>query len=181
VVIITSDHGEEFNEHGWLGHTVTLYDEALRVPLIVHGPGVQRGLVVNKTTDLTQVLPLIMQLTGLRDPYGRNEPRFGQGAYGHTHAFGNHRYSWRTDSWSFLTLSDFTYGQRHFTHPPSLFNNPAEQENLISLDPDRAAQMQDEMEHFAGRQIKLYGRMTAGETVLDKQRLKRLRELGYVN
>ncbi len=38
VVVITSDHGEEFWEHGGLGHATTLYDEQVRVPLMVRAP-----------------------------------------------------------------------------------------------------------------------------------------------
>ena len=42
VVILTSDHGEEFLTHGWLGHTRSLFDELIRVPLIIRLPlGVQ--------------------------------------------------------------------------------------------------------------------------------------------
>ncbi len=39
VVVVTADHGEEFLEHGGLGHGHTLYDELLRVPLLVRFPG----------------------------------------------------------------------------------------------------------------------------------------------
>ncbi len=39
VVVVTADHGEEFLEHGGLGHGHTLYDELLRVPLLVRLPG----------------------------------------------------------------------------------------------------------------------------------------------
>jgi arylsulfatase len=38
-VVVTADHGEEFLTHGWLGHTRTLYEELVRVPLIVRPPG----------------------------------------------------------------------------------------------------------------------------------------------
>jgi arylsulfatase A-like enzyme len=39
VVIVTSDHGEEFLEHGRLKHGPHLYEESIRVPLLVHAPG----------------------------------------------------------------------------------------------------------------------------------------------
>ncbi len=38
-IIVTSDHGEEFGEHGMWGHGITLYNEMLHVPLIVKAPG----------------------------------------------------------------------------------------------------------------------------------------------
>ena len=39
IVVLTSDHGEEFLDHGGLEHGHTLYDEMLHVPLIVRVPG----------------------------------------------------------------------------------------------------------------------------------------------
>ena len=49
LVIITADHGEEFGEHGGIGHGQTLHDEVLHVPLIIRWPGheprVETGLV----------------------------------------------------------------------------------------------------------------------------------------
>ena len=39
IVVVTSDHGEEFGEHGDVEHSRTVYDEVLRVPLILRAPG----------------------------------------------------------------------------------------------------------------------------------------------
>src|SRR5678809_755435 len=39
IVIITADHGEEFGEHGSMGHGRTLHQEVLRVPLVIAAPG----------------------------------------------------------------------------------------------------------------------------------------------
>ncbi|MEM6572567.1 MAG: sulfatase [Planctomycetota bacterium] len=43
LVVITSDHGEEFGEHGQYGHGNSLYEEQLAVPLLVRGPRTYRG------------------------------------------------------------------------------------------------------------------------------------------
>ena len=45
LLVVTADHGEEFGEHGGRYHAFTLYDEVLRVPLVLFGPGVERQLV----------------------------------------------------------------------------------------------------------------------------------------
>jgi arylsulfatase A-like enzyme len=46
VTFITADHGEQFYDHGKVGHApIAIYDEIARVPLIVHGPGVEVGEV----------------------------------------------------------------------------------------------------------------------------------------
>ncbi|MGH9366850.1 MAG: sulfatase family protein, partial [Thermoanaerobaculia bacterium] len=58
-VVFLSEHGEEFMEHGFLGHGWSLYDELLKVPLIVAGPGVSAGRVVLEPVGLIDLLPTL--------------------------------------------------------------------------------------------------------------------------
>ncbi len=71
IVVVTADHGEEFDEHGFMSHGDTLYDTALHVPLIVLGPGVPAGRVVDDAVSLLDVAPTILALARLP-----GEPRF---------------------------------------------------------------------------------------------------------
>jgi arylsulfatase A-like enzyme len=69
VVVVTSDHGEEFFEHGQKGHRNALYDESIRVPLIVRYPAnVPAGAVVHRQVRLLDVAPTIFELTGTPPP-----------------------------------------------------------------------------------------------------------------
>ena len=45
LIVIVSDHGEEFLEHNGIGHGETLFQEVLRIPLIMSGPGIERGMI----------------------------------------------------------------------------------------------------------------------------------------
>jgi arylsulfatase A-like enzyme len=66
IVVITSDHGEGFGEHGWSGHGFDLHDEALLVPLVVRAPGVvPPGLVVEEQVALADLAPTLLDLAGL--------------------------------------------------------------------------------------------------------------------
>ncbi len=65
LVVLTADHGEEFLEHGGKGHRATLYDEVIRVPLILNGPGVPVGRVVDTPVSLADVAPTVLQVTSL--------------------------------------------------------------------------------------------------------------------
>jgi arylsulfatase A-like enzyme len=65
LVVLTADHGEEFLDHGRLGHTRTLYDELVRVPLIVRGPGTEAGTVVETPVSLVALMPTILDLAGI--------------------------------------------------------------------------------------------------------------------
>jgi arylsulfatase A-like enzyme len=69
VVIVLSDHGEEFLEHGRLGHSKSLYDELLRVPLVMVGPGIETGRVAEQVQG-TDLFPTVAALLGLEAPPG---------------------------------------------------------------------------------------------------------------
>lgn len=64
LVIITSDHGEEFYEHGHIYHAHSLYDELLRVPLIFVGPGVTPG-VYRTQVGLVDIAPTVLGALGV--------------------------------------------------------------------------------------------------------------------
>jgi arylsulfatase A-like enzyme len=64
-VIITSDHGDEFNEHGGLSHDDKLYSELIDVPLLIYGAG-ENGLCTD-ITGTVHIPPTVLQLFGL-DP-----------------------------------------------------------------------------------------------------------------
>ncbi len=68
-LIITADHGEAFGEHGTRFHTKTLYDELLRVPLIIWGPGIA-ARTFDEPVSLVDLGPTILQLFGLEVPPG---------------------------------------------------------------------------------------------------------------
>jgi arylsulfatase A-like enzyme len=70
IIVFTSDHGEEFNEHGFMGwHSHTLYDELLRVPLIVRLPrGEHAGVTVEGVTQGVDIAPMILEAAGVPRP-----------------------------------------------------------------------------------------------------------------
>ncbi|MBN1827136.1 MAG: sulfatase [Candidatus Eisenbacteria bacterium] len=70
LVVLLSDHGEEFKEHGRLSHTKTLYDELIRIPLLVSGPGFARGALVSSAVRTVDVLPTVLRAAGVGTPAG---------------------------------------------------------------------------------------------------------------
>ncbi len=66
-LVLTSDHGEEFLEHGRLGHT-QLFPESLWVPLIVVHPGLEPGRRIASPVELADVAPTLLDLAGLEAP-----------------------------------------------------------------------------------------------------------------
>jgi phosphoglycerol transferase MdoB-like AlkP superfamily enzyme len=68
--VIYGDHGEAFGEHeGNYGHTLFIYEENVRVPLLVALPGVWHGSTrVKRIASLIDVAPTLLDLLGLRAP-----------------------------------------------------------------------------------------------------------------
>jgi arylsulfatase A-like enzyme len=76
IVVVTSDHGEEFFEHGMKGHGKTLYEEIVRIPLVMRYPRrIAPGTVVAEQVRLMDVAPTILGLAKVPPPAG-----FGSGA-----------------------------------------------------------------------------------------------------
>jgi len=68
VVVVTSDHGEEMLEHGRVGHGFTLYEEVIRVPLIVSVPWRTERHDVREVVRLIDLAPTLLELADIRPP-----------------------------------------------------------------------------------------------------------------
>jgi arylsulfatase A-like enzyme len=66
-VVLAADHGEAFGEHGSYHHASTLYDELLRVPLLILGPGIAPSRD-STPVSLIDVGPTVLDLFGLGTP-----------------------------------------------------------------------------------------------------------------
>lgn len=70
VVVFLSDHGEELRDHGGWQHGTTLYQEQVRVPLIVRFPDLPRGVRLPGPARQIDVLPTLADYLGLPLPEG---------------------------------------------------------------------------------------------------------------
>ncbi|MDG2306290.1 MAG: sulfatase [Candidatus Binatia bacterium] len=69
IVIVTSDHGEEFGHHSWGGHGFGLWDEAVLVPLVIRAPGIiAPGTVIDSQVGLVDLVPTVLDLAGVGLP-----------------------------------------------------------------------------------------------------------------
>jgi len=66
LLLLTGDHGEELGDHGGAYHGATLYEEVLRVPLLLAGPGVAAGRTLTWPVSHTDVATTLADLLGLR-------------------------------------------------------------------------------------------------------------------
>ncbi len=70
LIVFVADHGEEFDEHGALGHGFNLYGETLHVPLVVKWPGETRGARVRRLVQQIDLVPTILRAAGIAVPPG---------------------------------------------------------------------------------------------------------------
>jgi len=66
--VVTSGHGEEFFEHGAVGHGTQLYDEVVRVPLLLRGEKIEETGKQSLSVGLVDVAPTILELVGAKVP-----------------------------------------------------------------------------------------------------------------
>ena len=65
LLLVTSDHGEEFFDHGQMFHGQTVYGELTNVPLFLSWPGGLTAGVVDETVQLVDLMPTLLELSGL--------------------------------------------------------------------------------------------------------------------
>ena len=68
LIIVTSDHGEEFLEHGGVLHGRTQFQEIIHVPLLIRGPGIPHSKRLRHIASLVDVMPTILTLLGISPP-----------------------------------------------------------------------------------------------------------------
>jgi len=70
LIVLTSDHGEAFFEHDAAGHGFWVWDEVLRIPLILAGPGIPSGAQSGAVVGLQDIVPTVLDLLGQPVPAG---------------------------------------------------------------------------------------------------------------
>ncbi|HRI69975.1 MAG TPA: sulfatase-like hydrolase/transferase [Polyangium sp.] len=68
IVIVSADHGEEFQEHGGRYHGTTVYEEQVRVPLVVHAPGLLAPRRVAAPVTIIDLFPTVLSALDIPRP-----------------------------------------------------------------------------------------------------------------
>ncbi len=192
LIVVTSDHGEEFLEHGSTSHGYTLFEEQVHVPLIVHYPSRLKPLRVPAQVRHIDVLPTLLEWAGVEElPPGVQGQSLVALAEG------------RTTSGPGVAISEATYvGERKALRradglklirsltgdPDQLFDlqkDPGEQENLLAAGEAPPDPLVDELADWllTSKEIRegLFGdEGVPQEVVLDTQTRDQLEALGYI-
>ncbi len=186
LVVITSDHGEEFYDHGGFEHGHTLYDELLHIPLMIRLDGrIPAGTVVEPAVRHLDLAPTICRLTGLESEKqhegldlmplmkngapGDDRPVFCEGNF-----WGPTRFSRRAGRYKTIV---HTPGGR--TEIYDLVSDPGEKTNLAGRDPDLTNRLKADLSIV--RQGMMIKAGTASNVSLTPEMEEHLRALGYLD
>jgi arylsulfatase A-like enzyme len=71
MIVVVADHGEEFWDHGSVGHGHSVYEELLRIPMVVHVPGLlKEPTSIDASAGLVDVMPTVLEALGEPLPEG---------------------------------------------------------------------------------------------------------------
>lgn len=187
LLAVTSDHGEGFFEHHLVGHRHWLYEEMIRIPLILRGPGIPAGHRDVAPASLVDVGPTLLALAGL---YGESA-RFAHGtdllAPG-----GPASRAARAVQAEFASGSALVRGEWKLTYHPSypeafrfgLFNlreDPAEGTNRIEQERGTARQLETELRGlYSSAKLLAVDPLPVNVSRLDPALIQNLRALGYL-
>jgi len=184
LIIFTSDHGEEFGEHGTMGwHSHTLYDELLRVPLIIKFPnGAFAGREVDQPVRSIDILPTLLDVLDLEPPKileGRSLVPMIKG-FDRAPRLTIARQDYADPEPVILRTGRWKYYLRPGQQPSlyDLASDPGEQENSAHNHPEVVADLQQTLDEIiAGRPVI----ETAEGVELSRELQDQLRALGYID
>ncbi len=147
IIVVTADHGEEHGEHGGYYHGSSLYEEQVRVPLLLVAPG-QTPRVIDDPVELLDVVPTVSSLLGVptaatgRDLLAPTEeeaqPRDAHASVHTKRMLVRGRYK---------LIHDI---HRDFDELYDLVADPGERRNLFEVEPEIAAPMHAALETWFG-------------------------------
>jgi arylsulfatase A-like enzyme len=190
VVVVTSDHGEFFGEHQLVAHSKDVYQEVLRVPLIVRRPGQTSGAVVDAVTISNDVPGLVASefpeptRSALRELFPElpgNHVVVAENYYTRRKDLFHPEWGWRFQRIRRAVLEwphkyiDSSDGAHELY---DLAADPKESRNLVADRPDVAVRLAADLRDYEASLGRNASR--SGDEPLDRDLLENLKALGYV-
>ena len=187
LIILASDHGEGFWEHGYFGHSGRMHDEILRVPLIVYGNGIASARTVKGMVALSDIMPTVARYVGQSSDseYGHDllatvaDPDLAERrviSTGFNPRFKLRSVSIRTPISKYVR-QEIIDGSRILSEQfYDLVKDPNERIDVHVEHPGEAALAEQELERVYGSDYGRRGVYSVGE---EKHMTDRLRSLGY--
>lgn len=185
LVVLTSDHGEEFLDHGGTKHGRTLYEEVLRVPLLIRMPDLSSaGRTFDRPVGLVDLMPTVLELAGAEQPqsiHGRSlvaDLSSGGGEQQPTRYFGQvlHLEMARVDDLKIIRNRNQQGSEEIY----DLGADPLERVNLADLHSDEMQELLGLFEELDEDAIALGPGIQQQDVAEEDEALEALRALGYI-
>ena len=190
LIVLTSDHGEEFWEHGSVGHTKTAYRELAHVPMIFSAQGLNAQKISTPVENI-DILPTVASFLGIPPPDGcqgtslvslfSKETKSPSKAI-YTSASGMQ--PWDKIKWQSVYADGYRLVKNLSKNTIELFdieNDPREQNSLTKTKPDKINALENALEtRLAANADHPMRQKTVVKVQLDAEDLEALRSLGYI-
>jgi arylsulfatase A-like enzyme len=179
VVVVTADHGEEFLDHGGWEHNSTLYEELIRVPLLVRAPGVAAS-VIQDPVQLIDLYPTLVELGRAVQPSdlpGHVLPGVSADAEPEVAAFAENpgaQYAVRTADWKLIMWADGRQALFDLRH------DRRERHDVAMEQPATVERLRRTMNQFIARAVSRGSRVGPETAPVDPRVLEQLKSLGYL-
>lgn len=163
IVIFTGDHGESFMKHGYLTHGETVYDEALRYPMLIHIPGMKKRIDFEPQFYQASILKLVRALMRQEINAANIEEYLHKRAPEDEIIFGRNcnltlRSVRQRNKWKFI--QNIADDSRQLF---DLANDPGETKNVIHAHPQIAADLEAKLFDYNGGGNRLMHNCVPGE------------------
>jgi len=188
LIVITADHGESFGEHGLMNHTPVLYEELVKIPLIVkYSKQEQKIGSYAGSVSIVDIMPEILTTLKIEIPkdvqgvpfYKENHKIFAEKQKDRAWKWTAYNF----DERSLIALYDGDYkfiwasNQQHELY--NIVDDPLETTNLMSKRPEIVDTMKSAVKDYM-RTAEADGKAAHPETPVTKEVAEALKALGYV-
>lgn len=179
LIVVTADHGEQFMEHGEIGHGTSLHDVLLRVPLMIKfpcpGPYCDPR-VIDEAAQLVDLTPTILDVVELQPPPGIAGRSLLQPAPGGRVLFAEkgEQVALRTNEFKFIYNLEDSRAELY-----ALRSDPGERNNVVDQEPQLASAFRDRIFQWL-EESEQAAHAPREEVAADEAMLERLKALGYV-
>jgi choline-sulfatase len=185
MIVVVADHGEEFWDHGSVGHGHSVYEELLRIPMVIRVPGITTSpRRIDGSSGLVDIVPTVLDALGKPLPTGLSGRSLLPQLRGEHGAAPPVAVAGFMDDWRAVVIGDLKLIQRAERHFMlyDLSADPREQHDLAGTRPISARYLRAQLGLALARsQAAASKGVKAQKTKIDAQTEAQLRALGYVD
>jgi arylsulfatase A-like enzyme len=195
LVVVTSDHGEEFWDHDHFEHGHSLYDELIRIPLIIAGNKMKPSEIKDPVRSI-DLLPIVLEIVGMKansykleeirllNTFNRENSEWDHSIFAMGTLRGDEKYCLiHQDRKLIVNTGNKTrkakligYKKKRKFEFYDITRDPLEKENLADMELQEVSRLKMVLDEF----IKAKSIFKSKEAILDKKTKERLKSLGYL-